>query len=229
MKILELYRQGTKEATGGSIRPELLREIEQARETLDIDFLLQEIPSALDQSLEGIERVSKIVRAMKDFSHPHSAEKTAIDINHAIESTITVARNEWKYVAQIETELDRTLPAVKCLPGEINQVILNLIVNAAHAINDVVGGTEEKGTIRVTTARACEWVEIRISDSGTGIPKEVQPRLFEPFFTTKEVGKGTGQGLPIARSVVVDKHGGTISFESEIGKGTTFIVRLPLD
>jgi signal transduction histidine kinase len=195
---------------------------------LDVEYLLQEIPVALDQSLEGIERVSKIVRAMKDFSHPHSAEKSSIDINHAIESTLTVARNEWKYVAIVETDFERDLPAVPCLPGEFNQVILNLVVNAAHTINDVVKGTEAKGTIRVSTRRTGDAAEIRISDSGTGIPLQAQPRIFEPFFTTKEVGKGTGQGLAIARSVIVDKHGGTINFVTEQGKGTTFIIRLPL-
>lgn len=229
VKILKLYEEAAKQADASGTKLEIFREIARQSEELDIEFLIQEIPSALDQSLEGIERVTKIVRAMKDFSHPHSVEKTAIDINHAIESTIMVARNEWKYVAYMETELDRSLPAVPCLPGEFNQVILNLIVNAAHAIGDVVAGTERKGTIRVKTVRNGEWAEIRVSDTGTGIPEAVQPRLFEPFFTTKEVGKGTGQGLPIARSVVVDKHGGTIHFETEMGKGSTFIVRLPIN
>ncbi|MGZ8941009.1 MAG: sensor histidine kinase, partial [Limisphaerales bacterium] len=163
-----------------------------------------------------------------DFSHPNSAEKSALDINNAIESTLMVARNEWKYVAEVETKFDATLSAVPCLPGEFNQVILNLIVNAAHAIADVVVGTDKKGTIRVTTSRVAGWAEIRISDTGTGIPKEAQARIFEPFFTTKEVGKGTGQGLAIARSVIVDKHSGTIVFETEKGRGTAFIIRLPL-
>jgi signal transduction histidine kinase len=122
------------------------------------------------------------------------------------------------------------LPAIPCLPGEVNQVILNLIVNAAHAIGDVVakGGTK-KGKIRIQTRNCEDWVEIRIQDSGTGIPKHVQARVFDPFFTTKEVGKGTGQGLAIARSVVVDKHDGSIHFETEEGKGTTFIICLPFD
>jgi signal transduction histidine kinase len=228
VQLLKQYQEAVKEAESGGVRGELLEKIAQAKEEQDLDFLLQEIPSAIDQSLEGIERVAKIVRAMKDFSHPNNAEKTAIDINHAIESTVTVTRNEWKYVANLETELDRNLPAVPCLPGEVNQVILNLIVNAAHAIGDAVRGTEEKGLIRVTTTRVGEWVEIRVADTGTGIPEQARSRIFEPFFTTKEVGKGTGQGLAITRSVVVDKHGGTITFETEVGKGTTFIVRIPL-
>jgi two-component system, NtrC family, sensor kinase len=204
-----------------------LHAIKEQADKLDLAFLMQEIPSAIDQSLEGIERVSKIVRAMKDFSHPHSAEKSRINLNQAIESTLTVARNEWKYVAELETDFDKSLPPVPCLPGEFNQVILNLVVNAAHAIEDVIRGTDKKGVIRISTALAGESVEIRISDSGSGIPEAVRSRIFEPFFTTKEVGKGTGQGLAIARSVIVDKHAGTIHFETEIGKGTTFVIRLP--
>ena len=227
VKVLGLYQQVAQAAAAGVVPPALLQEVAAQTESLDISFLLQEVPTALEQSLEGIERVSKIVRAMKDFSHPNSAEKTPFDINNAIESTLMVARNEWKYVANLETNLDKTLPPVPCLPGEFNQVILNLIVNASHAIADAVAGTDKKGLIRVATARVAEWVEIRISDTGTGIPKKVQPRIFEPFFTTKEVGKGTGQGLAIARSAIVDKHGGTIVFETEEGRGTTFIIRLP--
>ncbi|MGZ8919425.1 MAG: hybrid sensor histidine kinase/response regulator [Limisphaerales bacterium] len=228
VKMLGIYQEMAKVAAAGPVPTKLLQEAEAAASELDVPFLLQEIPAALDQSLDGIQRVSKIVRAMKDFSHPNSAEKSALDINNAIESTLMVARNEWKYVAEVETKFDATLSAVPCLPGEFNQVILNLIVNAAHAIADVVVGTDKKGTIRVTTSRVAGWAEIRISDTGTGIPKEAQARIFEPFFTTKEVGKGTGQGLAIARSVIVDKHSGTIVFETEKGRGTTFIIRLPL-
>ena len=228
VKMLGIYQEMAKAAATGAVPEKMLQEATRAEEELDVPFLLQEIPAALDQSLDGIERVSKIVRAMKDFSHPNSAEKSAVDINHAIESTLMVARNEWKYVADLETNFDKSLCAVPCLPGEFNQVILNLVVNAAHAIADVVAGTDRKGMIRVTTSRVADWAEIRISDTGTGIPKEAQSRIFEPFFTTKEVGKGTGQGLAIARSVIVDKHGGTIVFETEKGRGTTFIIRLPL-
>jgi len=153
-----------------------------------------------------------------------------VDLNHAIENTITVAKNEWKYVAEMETDFDPALPPVPCLPGELNQVILNMIINAAHAIADVMGdGSKGKGTIRITTRRDGNWAEIRISDTGTGIPEAIRDRIFDPFFTTKEVGKGTGQGLAIARSMIVDKHGGTIDFETQEGKGTTFIIRLPLE
>ena len=164
---------------------------------------------------------------MKEFSHPGTEEKTPADLNHAIESTLTVCASVWKYVAEMVTEFDTSLPSVPCLPGEFNQVILNIVVNASHAIADVVpkGG---KGKITLSTRRAGEWAEIRIRDTGGGIPEKIQDRIFDPFFTTKGVGKGTGQGLAIARSVVVDKHGGTLTFETETGIGTTFIIRLPL-
>ena len=207
----------------------LIRAVEATARAIDVAYLTKEIPEAIQQSLEGIERVAKIVQAMKEFSHPGSEEKTAIDLNSAIESTLTVARNEWKYVADMVMELDPTLPLVPCLPGELNQVVLNIIVNAAHAITDVVGdGSRGKGTITVSTRRDGGWVEIRITDTGTGIPEAVRDKVFDPFFTTKEVGKGTGQGLAIAHDVVVKKHGGTLTFTSEIGQGTVFRIRLPL-
>lgn len=207
----------------------ILGDISETMAKVDAPFLIDEIPKAIDQALEGASRVATLVAAMKEFSHPGSKEKTPIDLNHAIENTITVARNEWKYIADLETEFDKSLPHVKCLPGEFNQVILNLIVNAAHAIADALPkGSSGKGKIRVETRKLPTCAEIRISDTGTGIPEAIRNRIFDPFFTTKEVGKGTGQGLAIARSVVVDKHGGTIRFETEEGKGTTFILCLPL-
>ena len=165
---------------------------------------------------------------MKEFSHPGAKEKTAVDINRAIENTVTVSRNEWKYVARLETDLDPLLPPVWCLPAELNQVILNMITNAAHAVGDVVGdGSDKKGLITISTLSKGDVVEIRISDTGAGIPEKIRSRVFDPFFTTKEVGKGTGQGLAISRSVIVDKHGGAITFETEQGKGTSFIIHLP--
>lgn len=204
----------------------------QARSFLDraeLPYLQEEVPKAIEQSLEGIARVTKIVRAMKDFSHPGGDRKTSADINAALQSTITVSRNEWKYVADMVTDFDPELPAVPCLIGDLNQVVLNLIVNAAHAIADVVGdGEQSKGAITVTTKRRGEWAEIRVTDTGTGIPESVRSRVFDPFFTTKKVGKGTGQGLAICYSVIVEKHRGSISLETEVGRGTTFIIRLPL-
>jgi PAS domain S-box-containing protein len=216
-------------AEGNRVTPELLKKVRAGRDAADLDLLDAEIPKAIEQSLVGIERVTKIVRAMKEFSHPGSAEKAPLDINRAIETTLTVCRSEWKYVAEAATEFDGELPPVSCHASQFNQVILNLVVNAAHAIGDVVGdGAQGKGRIEISTRRAGEDVEIRVKDSGTGIPAPVQEHIFEPFFTTKGVGKGSGQGLALARSIVVEKHGGTIDFETEEGKGTTFIVRLPL-
>jgi signal transduction histidine kinase len=166
---------------------------------------------------------------MKEFSHPGVKEKTQLDINHALQNTLTVTRNEWKYSADVETDFDEQLPQVLCMPGEINQVFLNIIVNAAQAINSMPGlATGQKGIIRLSTRRDGDMVEVRISDTGIGIPEEIQSRIFEPFFTTKEVGKGTGQGLALAYDVVERKHGGSIFFETHPGSGTTFIIRLPI-
>ncbi len=203
--------------------------IERLAQTIDLDYLKEEIPTAIQQSLEGNTRVAEIVRAMKEFAHPGIEEKAGYDINHGIQNTIAVARNEWKYVADIQLDLDSRLPEVPCLPGSFNQVVLNIIVNAAHAIADVVdGGAKGKGTIAISTRTADGWAEVRISDTGTGIPEAIRKKIFDPFFTTKRAGKGTGQGLALAHAVIVDKHAGTIEVESEIGKGTTFIIRLPL-
>jgi PAS domain S-box-containing protein len=230
--VLRLFDQYAKLEESAGCNPACaaaLAAVQEAARTADLGYLVQEIPKALDQSLEGVDRVSRIVRAMKDFSHPGKEEKTSVDLRRAIESTLTVSRSEWKYVAELVTEFDPDLPPVPCLPGEFNQVVLNLVVNAAHAIADVVGDDQQaKGTITVRTRRDGDWAEIRISDTGPGIPETVQHRLFEPFFTTKPVGRGTGQGLAIARSVVVDKHGGDIRFETVRGQGTTFVIRLPL-
>ncbi len=212
-----------------SATPEMLASVESVTKTIDLAYLSREIPAAARQSLEGIKHVAEIVQAMKEFSHPGAVEKVPVNLNHAIETTLMVARNEWKYVANLVTELAPNLPPVPCLPAEFNQVILNLVVNAAHAIGDVVKKVEgSKGTIKIVTRLAGPWVEIAISDTGTGIPEAIRGRIFEPFFTTKEVGKGTGQGLAIARSTIVKKHGGQIDFESTAGKGTTFTVRLPV-
>jgi signal transduction histidine kinase len=176
----------------------------------------------------GVARVSKIVYAMKEFSHSGGEEKELADLNRATESTATVATSVWKHVAELELHLEADLPTPPVHLGEINQVILNLIINAAHAIADVVKDGGAKGRITVSTGHDDTHVEIRVADTGTGIPESARERIFTPFFTTKEIGKGTGQGLSLARSVVVDRHHGTIAFETETGRGTTFIVRLPL-
>ncbi|MCK5335745.1 MAG: histidine kinase, partial [Gammaproteobacteria bacterium] len=197
-------------------------------EEIDLQYLREEVPQAVEQSQEGLGRITKIVRAMKEFSHPGTKEKIPVNINHAIEVTIDVCRNEWKYHAEMKTDFTPDLPLVPCLPDEINQVFLNLIVNAAHAIADAIGNSGKKGVIQITTRLDGDWAEIIISDTGCGIPEKIQKRIFEPFFTTKEVGKGTGQGLTMVYSTVVDKHGGSIEVESEPGVGSTFNIRLPL-
>ncbi|MEX0829634.1 MAG: PAS domain S-box protein [Nitrospirales bacterium] len=195
----------------------------------DLAYLSEEMPQAFQQSLEGAERVTKIVRAMKEFSHPGSEEKKPVDLNHALKTTITVARNEWKYVAEVEEQFDATLPLVPGLPGELNQVFLNLLVNAAQAIAEVIPpGTGQKGRIIVRTEQKDEWAEIQIQDTGPGIPEAIRQRIFDPFFTTKDVGKGTGQGLALAHTVITKNHQGTIELYSEMGLGTTFVLKLPL-
>ncbi len=202
--------------------------LKTAVEEADIEYMLEEIPTAITQSLEGVGRTAEIVRAMKAFSHP-AQDKRLADLNQAINTTITVARNEWKYVADVTQDFDEDLPQVPCYEGDFNQVILNMIVNASHAISDVVNGGEGgKGTITVQTRALENEVEIRVSDTGTGIPPEVVDRIFDPFFTTKALGKGTGQGLSLAHATIVKKHGGTLNVETEVGKGSTFVIRLPL-
>ncbi len=228
-EILALCIRAGKESLAGPVAANTMTELLQAVERADLSFTLSEVPQAIDGTLEGAERVSKIVRAMKEFSHPGTEGKSAVNLKHAIETTIAVARNEWKYVADVETCFDESLPPVLCLAGEFNQVILNLLINAAHAVGDVVGrDSGQKGTISVTTKLVGDWAEVQIRDTGKGIPDDIRGRIFEPFFTTKEVGKGTGQGLALAHAFVVKKHNGQIWFESEVGKGTTFFLRLPL-
>jgi len=218
------------EAKQSAVSLEVLQRMEQTMEDIDLDYLQEEIPSAIEQTLGGISRVAEIVRAMKEFSHPGSEKRVATDINRAIESTIMVSRNVWKYQADVVTSFDDSLTSVPCIAGPFNEVILNVIVNAAHAISGVVGdGSDGKGVIKVSTECLDDWGEIRISDTGTGIPKDVQPHVFDPFFTTKEVGEGTGQGLALSHDIIVGKHEGEFTFETEIGKGTTFIIRLPLN
>jgi PAS domain S-box-containing protein len=227
--VLKSHEELIRAAKNNSLTPELVARAEQTLNACDLEYLFAQIPAAINETLEGVGRVTRIVRAMKEFSHPGGKEKSAADLNKAIESTTTVARNEWKYVADMKLDLAPDLPLVPCYLGEFNQVILNLIVNAAHAIGDVVKGqTNAKGLITVRTRREGDCVEIRVSDTGTGIPEKVRPHIFEPFFTTKSVGKGTGQGLSICYGSIVKKHGGTVTFETETGRGTTFILQLPI-
>jgi two-component system, NtrC family, sensor kinase len=196
-------------------------------EAADVDYFLKNAPDALDRALEGIGRVGSIVRSMTEFAHPDNQNMTDVDINRAIRTTLNMARNEYKAVADVETELG-DVPPVHCHAGDINQVVLNLLLNAAHAIGDLVAGTSTKGRITVRTRAIANFVEISIADTGDGIPESVRGRIFEPFVTTKEVGRGTGQGLALSRGLVVEKLKGSLHFETETGKGTTFFIRLPV-
>lgn len=226
-RLIAKYHELYAAVISQTVSQELIDSVKKAEEAEEADYLREEVPAAFTQTLDGVNRVATIVRAMKEFAHPAQAEKSAADLNKALANTLIVARNEIKYVADVETDLGE-IPSVLCNLGDINQVFLNLLVNAAHAISDAVKGTSRRGTITVRTRQERGWVVISFADTGCGIPHNIRNRIFDPFFTTKEVGRGTGQGLAIARSIVVDKHGGSLTFESEVGKGTTFYVRLPI-
>jgi PAS domain S-box-containing protein len=224
-QLSEVYR-GAVEALFRGVSPEIVRaNLTQIDTLVDKQFIDIEIPLAFARTLEGVERVTRIVRAMKEFAHPDAQEQSPADINHAIETTLLVARNEYKYHACVETELGE-LPAVVCNVNELNQVFLNLIINAAHAIESA-GRDASSGLIKIRTSAVEESVEIVIEDNGCGIPQENLEHIFDPFFTTKEIGKGTGQGLAIARSIIVEKHAGTITVDSHVGNGTKMTLCLP--
>jgi len=227
-EALEAFEALAARCREAGLAPEELARVDEAVEQADLPFLRKEIPQALEQSADGLQRVTRIVRAMKDFSHPGAENSCAVDLNQCLESTATVARNEWKYVSELETRLDADLPLVEGRPAELNQVFLNLIVNAAHAIGEVVGdGGREKGRIVIASRPLGDEVEISVSDTGCGMSDAVRERLFDPFFTTKEVGRGTGQGLAIAHQVV-ERHGGRFEVESAPGEGSCFRLYLPV-
>jgi signal transduction histidine kinase len=228
-RLIERYRALTQAVLDGVPSTDDAAALQGLEREVELDYVLENVPEALDRARDGLGRVATIVQSMKEFSHPGGKQKEPADLNRAIRSTIVVARNEWKHVAEVETELDPELPPVPCLLGDLNQVVLNLIVNAAHAISVLVDrGDRDRGTIRISTARDGDCVAIRVSDTGCGIPPDIRDKIFDPFFTTKEVGKGTGQGLSLAHTVVVAQHGGSIDVESQVGHGTTFTIRLPL-
>ena len=229
IELSSSFRKLYDAARDNDITPELLDEVAASMESADVEFLTDEVPTAIDQSLDGISRISSIVRAMKEFSHPGGKDFESTDLNKSIRNTITVAANEWKYVAEVETDLAEDLPSVLCFQQEVNQVILNLIVNAAHAIEAARGDSPgDKGVIRISTRATESAVEVSIADTGCGIPDDIKDRIFEPFFTTKEVGKGSGQGLAMAYTTIVDKHDGKLLVDSNEGQGTTFTIHLPL-
>jgi PAS domain S-box-containing protein len=226
-RLVGQYRRAVEVLETAGAQQALIGEIRETEEEIDFAYLEANVPGSFESCQDGIDRITTIVRAMKEFAHPDQREKASADLNQALQTTLAVGKNEYKYVADVTTELG-DLPPVLCHVGDMNQVFLNLIVNAAHAIGDVVGQGGGKGTIRITTAQEGDQVRIDIADTGSGIPEAIRARIFDPFFTTKEVGKGSGQGLAIARSIVATKHHGSLTFESEVGKGTTFTIRLPI-
>lgn len=228
IELTTLHQTLLAKALTHTIDDALLTEQKSALADADLDYLQEELPAAIKQALEGTDRVTSLVRAMKEFSHPGATDMAEADINRAIGSTITMTGNEWKYSADLHTDLDPDLPPVPCLIGEFNQVILNLILNARDAIVERLGeGSTEKGNIAISTTRNDDFVEIKVSDNGNGMPSDVQSHIFDPFYTTKEVGKGSGQGLAISHSIIVGKHQGELLCQSEPGQGTTFTIRLP--
>jgi signal transduction histidine kinase len=224
--LMDEWQRGLEACREGDARDALRAEFSRLAEKYDVSFIRAEVPRAFERTFDGVDRVSTIVKAMKEFAHPDSEEQNAADINHAIDTTLLVASNEYKYAAKIHTEF-ATLPAVVCNIGQLNQVFLNLIVNAAHAIQDA-GKDAESGEIRIRTEHAGDSVIIRVRDNGCGIPEANLSKLYDPFFTTKEVGRGTGQGLSIAHNIVVDKHGGDITVQSCVGVGSEFCISVPL-
>ena len=229
-KILQVTDQLLSSCSQYAELQPVVESVRALQDQVDLKFLRDEIPAAIDQTLEGADGVARIVRAMKDFSHPGSEERMRVNLNRALENTLTVCKNEWKYVAELKTNFCEELPPIDCLPGELNQVFLNLVVNAAHAIESAMKARKlaERGTLTVTTNMSDRWATIEIADTGCGIPEAIQSRIFDPFFTTKAVGKGTGQGLAICYNVIVEKHQGKLFFNSTPNEGTVFHVWLPL-
>lgn len=225
--IIGAYRDLQHAALTGADVVAAARRAAAAETAADLDYIIENAPQAIESAIEGLDRIAIIVRSIKQFAHPDQGQKTHADLNQGIKSTLVIAHNEYKYIARLETDF-ADLPPVECYLGEINQVVLNLLVNGAHAIADVVKDSSQQGLLTVRTHLIGDEVEIAITDTGAGIPVGIRDRIFDPFFTTKEVGKGTGQGLAIAHSVIVKKHGGSLRFESECGQGTTFFIRLPV-
>jgi two-component system NtrC family sensor kinase len=225
--LLDRYRDSRAALARQPECAALAAALREAEEIADLEYLRENVPPAFERTLEGIGQVAGIVRAMKEFAHPDQRDKALADLNKALLNTLVVARNEYKYVADVETRLGE-LPPVSCYPSDLNQVFLNLVVNAAHAIAEVVGDGPHRGRITITTRLDGDRVEIAIADTGSGIPETIRDRVYDPFFTTKPIGKGTGQGLAIARSIVVDKHQGALHFVSAPGQGAIFYIRLPV-
>ncbi len=227
MALAGEYGALTEAARAGTVPPAVLDRVTDAEEAADLAYLEERLPLAFERAADGIARVSRIVGAMREFAHPPTTRMSAADLNAAISNTLVVARNEYKYVADIELDLG-DMPPVTCNIGDVNQVFLNLIVNAAHAIAEAAGEGDAKGTITITSRVDGADAVVRVADTGCGIPEDLRARIFDPFFTTKPSGRGTGQGLAIARASVEDRHGGLLGVESDPGRGTVCTIRLPL-
>ena len=228
--LMEKYQKLLSTVKNGTVSKEIIEEVEETLEGADWDYLSNELPNALDQTMDGVNKVTNTVQAIKDFSQPASEDKVAVDFNRVVESTILMARNDWKHVAELSTDLEAGMPNVRCHRAQVNQVIMHLVRNAAEAIAEKVGDDpKEKGMIRISTRSDRRWAEFCISDTGCGITEEVRPKIFDPFFTTKDGKNSVGEGLALCKSVVEDNHGGTIRFESVPSTGTIFIIRLPFE
>lgn len=228
--VITAYRDLVAEVEMTGMCQEALAHVRAAEQENELDYLIGEVPRTFDQTLDGLGRISRIVSSLKEFSHPNNAKLAKADLNRVIENAIVVSRHEWKYVAEVKTDFDPKLPLAPCIVDEFNQVLLNLLVNAAHAIESArkgSPGTPGLGLITITTRHDEDSVMIDVRDTGTGIPPEIRDLIFEPFFTTKEAGKGTGQGLSLVRNIVVNHHQGSVSLTSEVGQGTTFHVKIP--
>ncbi|HEY0190697.1 MAG TPA: ATP-binding protein [Kofleriaceae bacterium] len=211
-------------ATRGPATEPLIAQLTELAADAELDYLSREIPSSLDSVRDGVSRIAKIVRAMKELAHPGPREAAAVDLPRALQNALEVTAASYRYVADVITEFE-AVPPVICFGSDLNQVFLNLIVNAAQAIEDKHAG---RGRLGVRTAVDGDDAVIAISDTGAGIPEAHRDRIFDAFFTTKEVGRGTGQGLSISRSIVVDRHGGRLTFDTKLGVGTTFYIRIPI-
>ncbi len=226
IELLDSHDALRQLATGVDGGPEVLRRLDEQADEIDLEFIQDEAPRALTRTVDGLDRVATIVKALKQFSHPGLDDMAPADLNEIVRNTLTVAKNEYKYVAETEFNAG-DLSDVVCNRGDLGQVLINLVVNAAQAIAEQVESTGRMGKISIRTASDDHGAAIEIADTGGGIPTEIRDRVFEPFFTTKEVGKGSGQGLALAHNLIVNKHQGRLWFEVEDGIGTTFHVWLP--
>ena len=228
LELISRYENLRDAATGKMEYQDLLDKIAEQEDVADVEYLQEEAPKAFKQTINGVERVTSLVLGLKRFAHDKDSEnKVPADVNEIIRNTLIVCTNAYKYVAEIETDLGE-LPLVKVIHGDLGQVVLNLVVNAAHAIEDVKGTSNQMGHIKIKSFQQENQVIITVTDTGCGIPAGVRERIFDPFYTTKEVGRGSGQGLAISRTIINDKHGGELSVESTEGKGSTFKIKLPI-